>query len=113
MFNPFSFLSDDTAVSPDEVKRALDAKESVAILDVRTPEEYAQGHIKDSKLVPLQEIAQKVGSLGKKDQKMYVYCRSGARSAQAIAFLRQQGFTDVHNMSGGIMAWLHKQYPLL
>lgn len=104
-------FSDDTAVSADEVKRAVDAKE-VLLVDVRTPQEYAQGHIKGSKLVPLQEIAQKVSLLGKKDQKMYVYCRSGARSAQATAFLRQQGFTDVHNMSGGLISWMGKQYPL-
>ena len=112
MFHPFSIFSDNTAVSADEVKRTIDAKETTLIIDVRTPQEYAQGHIQGSQLVPLQEIAQKVGSLGKKDQKMYVYCRSGARSAQAIAFLRQQGFTDVHNMSGGLISWISKGYPL-
>ena len=113
IFNPFSIFEKDTGISADAVKHAIDAKEEVVLVDVRTPEEFAQGHISGSILLPLQDISKAVALLGNKDQKIYAYCRSGARSAQATQFLKSQGFTSVYSMSGGILAWMHKNYPLV
>lgn len=112
MFNPFSFFQDETAVTVDDVKQAVDTKASIIILDVRTPQEYAQGHIAGSVLIPLQNLQQIVTKVTDKSKTVYAYCRSGARSAQAVSVLKSLGYTDVHTMSGGLITWSHKGYPL-
>ena len=77
------------------------------LLDVRTSQEYREGHIPGSKNVPLQEL-DKVDSVAEnKDTMLYVYCRSGARSRQAVSILKHMGYTNVHNI-GGIAAYSGK-----
>jgi adenylyltransferase/sulfurtransferase len=88
----------------EELKQRLDRGEQVFILDVRNPEEYQICRIPGSKLLPLPELAQRHGELSK-DQEMVVHCKSGMRSAKAIAFLKQQGFQKLRNLQGGILAW--------
>ncbi len=86
--------------APDITAMANKAKENGArLVDVRTPEEYAQGHIYGSVNVPLDTLPGGAAILGKSD-KIYVYCRSGARSGRAAAVLRGSGFTDVTNIGG-------------
>ena len=110
----FGFFShDESAVSAETVKQAIDQKEDVTIIDVRTPQEYAEGHIEGSTLMPLQELMQKVNSLPDKNKKIYLYCRSGARSGQAAQLLKQLGFTDAHNMQGGTLSWSQNGFPLV
>ena len=110
MFN--FFQPNVPQVDTTEVKKAIDTKENVILLDVRTPSEYAEGHIKGSMLMPLQTLQQNVTQLTDKSKKIYVYCRSGSRSAQAVTLLQQLGFTNVENMKGGILAWSAKGYPV-
>lgn len=112
MFDPFGFLKDPTAVAPETVKEALDDKLDVTVIDVREPDEYAAGHIQGSILIPLAQVPGLVGEIDK-TKKIYMYCRSGGRSGRAVGFLKQQGFTDVHNMTGGILAWTQKGYSLV
>ncbi len=92
----------DTTV--EELKARLDRGEKVFILDVRNPPEYQICRIPGSTLLPLPELPQRVGELDK-GREMVVHCKSGMRSQKAIAFLRQQGFTKVRNLTGGILAW--------
>ena len=81
--------------------------EGAVLLDVRTPQEYQEGHIPGSKNVPLQTI-DKVRSIAEnKDTKLFVYCYSGARSKQAASALRHMGYTNVTNI-GGITAYSGK-----
>ena len=70
------------------------------LLDVRTPEEYGEGHIPGSVNVPLQSIDKVTSVVADKDKTVFVYCRSGARSSQAVAFMKQMGYTEVHNIGG-------------
>ena len=78
--------------------------ENAVLLDVRTPQEYGEGHIPGSKNVPLQTI-DKVRSVAEnKDAELFVYCYSGARSRQATAMLQHMGYTNVQNI-GGIAAY--------
>ena len=70
------------------------------LLDVRTPEEYEDGHIPDSKNVPVQTIDRILSVAENKDTPLYVYCRSGARSRQAVGMLEQMGYTNVSNIGG-------------
>lgn len=77
------------------------------LLDVRTPQEYGGGHISGSKNIPLQEIEKVRGVITDKKTSIFVYCQSGARSRQAVAFLQNMGYTNVKNL-GGIASWSGK-----
>lgn len=70
------------------------------LLDVRTKEEYRQGHIPGSVNLPLDEIAQAPGIIIQKDTPLYVHCLSGSRSSQAVQHLKQMGYTEVKNIGG-------------
>lgn len=77
------------------------------LLDVRTLQEYREGHIPGSKNVPLQEISQVNAAVPEKDTPLFVYCHSGARSRQAVAELQHMGYLHVKNI-GGITAYTGK-----
>lgn len=77
------------------------------LIDVRTEEEYLMGHIPGSQNIPLQSIDSVEEVAENKDTAMYVYCRSGARSRQAVALLEQMGYTNTVNI-GGIIAYSGK-----
>lgn len=100
-------------VSAEEVKKAIDKKQKFIILDVRTPQEYEKGHLQESILLPLDTVSEKATALiPDKTQKIYVYCLSGSRSAQAVKTMMSLGYTNVYSMSHGLLAWRSKQYPL-
>ncbi len=81
--------------------------ENAVLLDVRTPQEYREGHIPGSKNVPLQTIDKVASVAENKDTEMFVYCYSGALSRQATAMLQHMGYTNVTNI-GGIAAYQGK-----
>jgi adenylyltransferase/sulfurtransferase len=91
-------------VTVEELKQRIDRGEDLFILDVRNPEEFQICRIPGSTLLPLPQLAQRHGELPK-DRELVVHCKSGMRSAKAIAFLKQQGFTKLRNLQGGILAW--------
>lgn len=104
-------LQNGEPISPQEVKDAIGAKEKVTIVDVRTPEEYKTGHLKNSVLLPLDALASDAAkTLPDKNQMMYIYCRTGGRSAKAVTELQQIGYADVYSMDGGITAWQDSGY---
>jgi adenylyltransferase/sulfurtransferase len=105
---PVSDHSLETTV--EEVKRRLDRGEHLYIVDVRNPEEYQICRIPGSILVPLPQLAQRIGELDR-EREMIVHCKSGMRSAKAQQFLRGQGFRNVKNLRGGILAWADKIDP--
>lgn len=77
------------------------------LLDVRTPQEYREGHILGSKNVPLQALDTVRTVAEQTDTELFVYCYSGTRSRQAVAALKRMGYTNVHNI-GGISAYRGK-----
>ena len=81
--------------------------QSSIILDVRTPEEYDLGHILSAQLLDIRNPQGFMEGIAQLDtsKTYYVYCRSGARSAQACQLLKQQGITDCYNLLGGILNW--------
>lgn len=92
-------------ITAQEAKQLMDREEGYVILDVRTEEEYAQGHIPGAILIPDYEIEQKAeGVLTDKDQMILVYCRSGRRSKNASQILLELGYTDIREF-GGIIDW--------
>ncbi len=82
------------------------------MLDVRTPEEYAEGHIQGARLIPVQVLAEHLAEVPKNKQ-VYVYCHSGKRSARASSMLAKHGFTNIENVMGGIEAWKKAGYPVV
>ncbi|HID35374.1 MAG TPA: rhodanese-like domain-containing protein [Anaerolineae bacterium] len=83
----------------------------VVLIDVREQWEYDEGHIPNIKLVPLGQLPNRLNEIPK-DKFVVMTCRSGNRSNQAAQFLRQQGFDNVHNMQGGILAWQQAGLPV-
>ncbi len=78
------------------------------LIDVRQPDEHAANNIPQAKLIPLAELPSEADSLPK-DQEIYVHCKAGGRSAKAVEFLMDQGFTKVTNVAGGMDAWLKEE----
>lgn len=94
------------AISVEEVKARLDAGETLHLLDVREPAEHAEFNIGGT-LLPLGRIRnmETEDIDGWKDQEVICYCRSGNRSGQACMILETTGFTNVKNLTGGMLTW--------
>ena len=84
------------------------------MLDVRTPEEFSDGYISNAVNVDYNNENFKT-EVGKLDSKAtyFVYCRSGKRSANAAAYMRSSGFTNVYELSGGITSWKENKLPVV
>ena len=92
-------------ITAEEAKEIIDSQEGYIILDVRTQEEYDQGHIPGAIVIPHEEIADKAEEvLTDKDQLILVYCRSGRRSKLAAEALVELGYTNIKEF-GGIIDW--------
>ena len=96
-----------TNVEANNIENLLKNKEF--LLDVREEYEYQDGHIKGAINLPLREILEKKDTLPK-DKDIYVYCRSGHRSADAVNFLKSLGFEKVHNVDGGFIDISFNEY---
>ena len=92
-------------ITAEEAKQIMDSEEGYIILDVRTQEEYNQGHIPGAIVISHEEITEKAAEvLTDKDQLILVYCRSGRRSKIAAEALAELGYTNIKEF-GGIIDW--------
>jgi len=92
-------------ITSEQAKEIIDAEEDIVILDVRTKEEYDEGHIENAILIPNTEINDRIEEeIPDKDTKILVYCRSGNRSSSATRDILELGYTDVYDF-GGIINW--------
>ncbi|MGD9842961.1 MAG: rhodanese-like domain-containing protein [Steroidobacteraceae bacterium] len=83
------------------------------ILDVRSADEFATGHIVDARHIVLDKLADSLDSIKKYREKVVIVCcESGARSGQAASLLKTQGYQNVYNLSGGLAAWRQDNLPL-
>src|SRR5262249_34789510 len=99
-------------ITPQELKTLLGQAEPPLILDVRNPEEIASGRSAGSPVIPLSELPNRLGELDAA-RPMVVHCKSGVRSAKAIALLRAAGFSRLKNLKGGILGWIKEIDPSL
>jgi adenylyltransferase/sulfurtransferase len=97
-------------IDPVAVKARLDSGEDLQLIDVREPQEYQICHIPQARLIPLGELPKRLHELDR-SRPIVVHCKTGGRSAKAADLLRQNGFTGVLNMTGGILAWSDKVDP--
>ena len=91
--------------------QALMKQGGLRLVDVRTDAEIAQGKIPQGEPMPLHLIPLRMGEMEKNIPTVF-YCRTGGRSAQAAAFSAANGFTDVYNLQGGIIAWAQAGLPI-
>jgi rhodanese-related sulfurtransferase len=83
------------------------------LLDVRESAEYGKGHIKNATNVPLSSLKEKLNDIMQyKDKSVLVYCATGTASGRACKMLKQAGFTNVHNLEGGLSAWQDAKLPV-
>lgn len=104
-------ISPDLETNVENLKERL-AKKDVFLLDVREPNEFDIARIAGSTLIPLGELPKRLSELPK-DEDIIVHCKSGVRSAKAVNLLRENGFTRVQNLKGGILEWISRIDPTL
>lgn len=99
-------------ISAKELHAQMKNDKQLLVIDVRSPEEYAQdGHIPGSRLLPLPQLGQRMNELPK-DRPLAMVCRSGNRSGVACEQLAAQGYTNLQNLSGGMMGWQMANLPV-
>lgn len=93
------------------LKADLDRSAVPLLVDVRTPGEFAAGHVPGARNVPLDELESRLGEFGAADREVYVICQSGGRSARASTALASKGLHPV-NVTGGTGAWVSAGFPV-
>ncbi|MBI1882967.1 MAG: molybdopterin-synthase adenylyltransferase MoeB [Chlamydiae bacterium] len=94
----------DLEITARELKKTLDSKKKVVVVDVREPHEYDICHLEESVLIPLADLPQRVNELDTADE-IVTHCHHGVRSLNAAKFLKEMGFKKVKSLKGGIHAW--------
>ena len=95
----------DNRISVEQVKGDLEAGKDFVLLDVRTKEEFREGHIEGAINIPLANLAYEIeNAVPEKDQEIVLYCRSGVRTLTAAEILKELDYTKVYDM-GGIISW--------
>ncbi|BCO37255.1 adenylyltransferase/sulfurtransferase MoeZ [Mycobacterium heckeshornense] len=102
----------DSAITPQELRELLDSGKKVALIDVREPVEWDINHIEGAQLIPQSSINSGEG-LAKlpQDRMPVLYCKTGVRSAEALAAVKKAGFSDAVHLQGGIVAWAKQMQP--
>lgn len=101
------------AVSTQQAQQVIDLFNPM-ILDVRTPREYARGHLENSVLIPVQRLQSRMDELAAfSDEPILIYCATGNRSTVASKLLIDKGFTRIFNLRHGIKDWAKKKYPIV
>jgi rhodanese-related sulfurtransferase len=116
LFSLFSYAEQTPEISQQQVVKLLEApeKNSFVILDVRSPDEFNQGHINGAINIAHHEIETKHSQLSNyKNSLVIVHCRSGRRAVSAENTLKEQGFTNVQHLAGDMNAWQDAKLPLI
>jgi sulfur-carrier protein adenylyltransferase/sulfurtransferase len=102
----------DSSITPRELRDLLDSGKKVALIDVREPVEWDINHIDGATLIPKSMINSGEG-LAKlpADRVPVLYCKTGVRSAEALAAVKKAGFADALHLQGGIVAWAKQMQP--
>ncbi|MES2319791.1 MAG: rhodanese-like domain-containing protein [Pseudomonadota bacterium] len=97
--------------TPQQVVQMINRGKTV-LVDIRTPAEFAAGHLRDAKNIPLADFGTRIGELDKsKNKSIVLVCQTGARADKAAGLLQKAGFDDVVALEGGQAAWLAANLP--
>ena len=106
-------LADFESIDAKTAITLLENDDNVSLLDVRTIQEYKEGHLRDATLIPVQALANNLGMLKQdKDKKIIIYCRTGSRSVTASRILKEHGFTP-YNVQGGIIQLMSQKVEIV
>jgi len=98
-------------VEAKELAQWIESNQNLRVIDVREMREISAGTINGAIPLPLATLPVRIGEF-ENEEKLVLVCRSGARSAHACGFMQQNGFSNVYNLRGGILAWANNQLPL-
>ena len=98
-------------ITATDMQKSMKQTPGLYLLDVRTPGEYAQKHIKGAHLIPIDQVQKRINEIPK-DRSIIVYCETGVRSTQVGRYLDRLGYNSVSNLSQGIMGWQLRGYPI-
>jgi rhodanese-related sulfurtransferase len=99
--------------TPLQTTQMINRGKSTAVIDVRSADEFATGHLRDAKNMPLADLSNRIGELDKNRVKTVILvCQSGARANKAARQLKSAGFEDIYSLEGGIAAWSAAGLPL-
>lgn len=111
--NSINAQNNYTNISAEELAETL-SKETIQLIDVRTPQEFSQGHIETSVNIDfLSENFNKNIEVLDKTKPVYVYCKSGRRSAKSTEAFKSAGFNKIYNLYGGFLNWNGKKYKIV
>ncbi|MCP5207994.1 MAG: rhodanese-like domain-containing protein [Hahellaceae bacterium] len=100
-------------ISQVELLSVKEAGTALEIIDVRTPEEFASGHVPGAINIPLDDLSAHLPKLASlKDQPVVVYCRSGRRAGVALERLAQEGFSQLRHLDGDMLGWQENDLPM-
>jgi rhodanese-related sulfurtransferase len=114
LFGSAILAADVVDIKPETLlERSARHDASLVILDVRTPEEFAQGHVPGAKNIPHDQLANRIAEvMGDKDKEIVLYCRSGRRAGMAAEILKANGFEKLFHLEGDIQKWTEADRPL-
>jgi len=100
-------------LDPQNFEKQLKESKNPILVDVRTPGEYAQGHLANAVLINIysDDFKSRVGKLDK-SKPVFVYCKAGSRSGSAVGVFTEMGFKEIYDLSGGITAWQRASKPI-
>jgi len=100
-------------LDPQNFEKQLKESKDPILVDVRTPGEYAQGHLANAVLIDIysDDFKSRVGKLDK-TKPVFVYCKAGSRSGAAVGVFTEMGFKEIYDLSGGITAWQRASKPI-
>lgn len=93
---------------PEQVQTEVESGAPLAVIDVRSPQEWAVGHIEGALHIPVDDVQKRLSEVPRDGRKLYVICAGGGRSTAAAGFLANRGYLNVHNVEGGMNAWRGK-----
>jgi rhodanese-related sulfurtransferase len=100
-------------LDPQNFEKQLKESKDPILVDVRTPGEYAQGHLANAVLIDIysDDFKSRIGKLDK-SKPVFVYCKAGSRSSSAVGVFTEMGFKEIYDLSGGITAWQKASKPI-
>ncbi|HEX8703829.1 MAG TPA: rhodanese-like domain-containing protein, partial [Myxococcaceae bacterium] len=99
-------------VTVEEVKRLLDARASVKLIDVRESDEHTAGRLPGALHIPRGYLELRIEEKAQRDEEIIVYCAGGTRSALAVRTLKEMGYVQVASLAGGFNRWSDAAYPV-
>lgn len=113
-FTQCNYAQQATVLNVNDFEKKISSEKNIQLIDVRTPEEFQQGYIKNAKNINIYDpnFEKEIQKLDK-SKPVYIYCRSGNRSRSAAQVLAKNGFKTIYDLQGGMGAWQYANKPIV